>query len=175
MLPALVKGVGPSELAAAIAFAQSGSNVQVVEKRPSRAIGHDRKNMVALRPEALRQLDSLGALEYALKSSSKSGNLSCITRMTEGKTTSEMDGTVFEWPLKRYPGAEPIDLRRDCQKDDYEVPSKINEQVPSSFINLGDLEDCLAQAAAKLGVDIIYDATVHLSPDPCSRNSAPRL
>ncbi|KAK5948775.1 hypothetical protein OHC33_010198 [Knufia fluminis] len=144
---------------AAIALAQSGFDVKVIEKRPQRPVGHGRKNMVALRPEALRQLESLGALKYALKSNSKDGDLGCITRMTEGKTTSEIDGSVFEWPLKRYPGAEP-EYRTGNKQNRYEIPSKITEQVPSSFINLGDLEDCLAQAAVEHAVSITYDTTL---------------
>ena len=167
-LSAVVKGAGPSGLAAAIALAQSGFNVHVVDKRPRRPIGLGRKNMVALRPEALRQLDVLGALKYALSAENKNGNLGCLTRMTEGRTTNEIDGSVFEWPLKRYPGAEPIELISDGSRYNYEIPSKISEQVPSSFINLGDLEDCLAQAAEDLGVQISYTATVHLSRDGIS-------
>lgn len=161
-LVAVVKGAGPSGLAAAVALAQSGFAVQVAEKRPGRSIGKGRKNMVALRPEALRQLENLGALKYALKSETKNGNMGCITRMTKGKTTSEIDDSVFEWPLKRYPGAEPAELASNPNESNYEIPSKINEQVPSSFINLGDLEDCLAQAAEDLGVQVSYDATIHL-------------
>lgn len=174
-LKAVVRGAGPSGLAASIALAQSGFDVQVVEKRPSRPRGHGRKNMVALRPEALRQLDHLGALRYALSSEVKNGNLGCITRMSGGRTTSQIDGSAFEWPLKRYPGAEPPDSISNVQTNEYEIPDKINEQVPSSFINLGDLEDCLAQAATDLGVTVVYDAIVHLTPSECSNTFSATL
>lgn len=117
--------------------------------------------MVALRPEALRQMDNLGALQHALNSKTGHGDNGGFTRMTQGRTMNEIDGSVFEWPLKRYPPAEPEEYRSQ-ELQEYQIPAKVNEQVPSSYIDLGDLEDALAQAACDYGVDLIYDATIDL-------------
>ena len=161
-LTAVVKGAGPSGLAAAIALAQTGFNVDVIEKRPSRPPGDGRKNMTAIRPEGLHQLHKLGALHYAMyPPTPTSGNVGNLTRITEGNTYNEFTEFLFPWPLTRYPPAEPSEYR-EGKLEEYRS-AKITEQVPSSFINLGDLEDCLAQAAKALGVKITYDATLSLS------------
>lgn len=160
---AVVKGAGPAGLATAISLAQAGFSVHVVEKRPHRSFGQGRKNVVAIRPEGLRQLEGLGALDHILRSKVGRGNVGCITRMTEGKSWSELDGFELPWILKRYPPAEPAEFRHDAEGDEYEVPQSVTEQFPSSYICLGDLEDCLTQAAVDLGVKITYDATFSLS------------
>lgn len=152
-LKAVVKGGGPAGLAAAIALAQSGFSVHVVEKRQAREIGTGRMNTVALRPEGIRQLEVLGALQYALDSKTQNGTTGSITRMTTTKTINELPpiGGAFPWLLLYYTGPE-----------EYIVPDRIKEQMPSSYINLGDLEDCLTLAAKDLGVEFTYNATISL-------------
>ncbi|KAJ9650383.1 hypothetical protein H2198_010318 [Neophaeococcomyces mojaviensis] len=117
--------------------------------------------MVALRPEALRQMEALGALQYITNSKTGHGDIGSLTRMTKGKTASEIDGGVFEWPLKRYPPSEPQALKAK-QDESYDVPQKVNDQVPSYFIDLGDLEDALSKAAEDNGIELIYDASICL-------------
>lgn len=165
-LKAVVKGAGPAGLAAAIALAQSGFSVHVIEKRPFRPVGQGRKNVVALRPEALRQLESLGALKYVLESKTDRGNVGALTRMTDARSWSEIDGSELIWVLKRYPPAEPSRFKADGETVDYEIPASVTEQFPSCYICLGDLEDSLAQAARSLDVKITYDATISLKQSP---------
>lgn len=160
---AVVKGAGPAGLATAISLAQAGFFAHVVERRPHRPTGQGRKNVVAIRPEGLRQLESLGGLDYILQSKVGRGNVGCITRMTDAKSWSELDGFELPWILKRYPPAEPDEYRVNGESDGYEVPGSVTEQFPSSYICLGDLEDCLAQAAVGLGIKITYDATFTLT------------
>lgn len=160
-LKAVVKGGGPGGLAAAIALAQSGFLVHVIEKRPARDIGKGRMNLVALRAEGIRQLEALGAFQYALTSKSGNGTKGSITPMTTTKTINELPplNGPFPWPLLHYVGPE-----------DYNVPEKINEQLPSSYINLGDIEDCLTRAAKNLGVTFTYHATISLHKDISSES-----
>lgn len=164
-LTAVVKGAGPSGLAAAIALAQSGFSVRVVEKRVERPVGEGRQNMVAIRPEGLHRLDQLGALPYLLASRDDSGNSINVTRMTHAQTASELDGTVFPWPLSYYPPAEPSKFRDDEEEARYTAPRALNEQFPSTFVTLGSMEDALRQSARKLEVELTYNATLNLTLD----------
>lgn len=160
-LTAIVKGAGPSGLAAAIALAHNGFKVHVVEKRVQRPIGQGRQNGIAIRPEGFRRLEQLGALSYLLESRNESGNSAKVTRMTGAQTASELDGTVFVWPLKYYLPAEPSKFR-EGDEGTYEAPTQLSEQLPSSFMTLGSVEDSLRQAAAKLDIQMTYDATLTL-------------
>lgn len=163
-LSALIKGAGPSGLASAVALAQNGFKVRVVEKRPERPLGQGRQNMVAIRPEGLRRLDELGALPYLLASRDEKGNNERFTRITEAATKSELDGSVWVWDMKRYPPAEPTSF---LEQNDipYKVPKSLSSQYPSSFVTIGDVEDALRQAALKVGVELMYDATITVTPN----------
>lgn len=160
-LTAVVKGAGPSGLASAIALAQNGFAVRVVEKRVERSIGQGRQNMVAIRPEGLRRLEQLGALSSLFASRNENGNNTNVTRMTEAQTSSEIDGSVFPWSLTYYPPAEPTKFR-EGEEAPYEVPATLAEQFPSTFVTLGGMEDSLRQSATKLGVEITCNATLAL-------------
>lgn len=70
--------------------------------------------------------------------------------MTKGKTYKELTVSNWDWILQFY------------DPESYVSPAKLNEQEPSTFINLGDLEDALTKAASGMGVDIRYQATMSL-------------
>lgn len=121
--------------------------------------------MVAIRPEGIKRLEQLGALSDLLASRDECGNNENITCMVAAQTASEMDGTVFPWPLKYYPPAEPAKfLAKGEDGAQYDAPAVLSEQLPSTFVTLGGMEDALRQAAIKSGVEITYDATLDLAP-----------
>lgn len=103
LIKAVVKGAGPASLAAAAALAQAGLCL-VAGKGASRPRGHGRKNMMALRPEALRRVDNLGAPQDLL-TVDEHGNPGFITAIQKVEPQAKLV-YVFKWPLLRYPSAE---------------------------------------------------------------------
>lgn len=145
VLTAAVRGGGPGALASAVALAQEGFKVRVADIRPEHAVGEGRRNLVAIRPEAMRQLDILGALKYLERD-----NL--VTKNKNFLIINEWNGMKLRPP------------QVDFRAANYRTPEDRKEHFTTHLVALGDLEDALARAARDLGVVIDHQATINTEP-----------
>jgi len=137
---AVIRGGGPSALAASIAIAQAGWHVQLASLRSATIF--TRTAAIVLRPNAAIHLQALGVLQY----------------LEDRGAIPFMSSTQLENP---YLGIHATLKNVDFRAPEYDEENPMMNSVTFTLM-LNSLEEALAHRARELGVVIHEEATVRL-------------